>query len=841
MGYNIIKLVRPSLRLLLITCVLIALSTYVLVQRQVLQQQRSAKQQTRYLSQQLNTEVLHKNFSAATAISQQSLVKAFAKQPSKALKVAIDLSLDSTKAMLNAAIVYMLDDQGLVIASTSYAKDKTLLGKNYQFRPYFQQAIQGENIIYPALGVTTSKRGLYFSVPVYGDTNKAHPPIAVIVIKQSLDKIDQLLKKSPTPALLSVNHGIIFSSNQAALLYKSIAPLPPITLTQIHNSQQFADQHIQALAFALDSPVFQYQDHDYFAISNKLNIQNWQLHLLFTNAAYPYVKILIMVFFIIVINALTFAYLSSNFKRKEAIIMQRRSEQKFMELFYSSDDAMLLIDEDTFVDCNIAAAKMLGYQDKSSLLMQRPSQLSPPLQEDGRDSGEKANEIIKMVRKKGVSRFKWLHKKKNETLIPIEVSLAITPILIHGKTVIHCIWRDLTQIKQAETALIEAKLTAEAASQSKSDFLANMSHEIRTPMNGVFGITQLILDTELNEEQKNYILTLQQSTETLISIINDILDFSKIESGKFTLEYVAVDINQVLKNVTALLLPKAEEKSIQLKCTPLAQSIYVLSDPVRLQQVLTNLIGNAIKFTEQGAVELSVAMMNQQNDSITLNFMIKDSGIGIPEEKLADIFNQFAQADSSTTRKFGGTGLGLPISKQIIELMGGQIFVNSEEQVGSRFSFYLPLKLTEASKPSHVNAEKTAQPVSTTAHTDRFSGKVLLVEDNKVNLLVAKKLLENVGLSVTCAYNGQEAVELLQQRDFDIVFMDMQMPVMGGLEATRQIRAQQPEKKTPIIAMTANAMVEHRQQCISAGMNDFLSKPFDKKLLYHFLHKYHLS
>jgi len=834
-----IKPSRSSFKLLLITLVLISVSFYVLIHRQNIKQQQAVEKYTVLLSEQLNETVLHKNFKAAESISHQALLRKFVQQPTEHLKTAVDLTLDTTKSLLDAAIVYVLDKEGDVIASTEYAKGKTLLHKNYKFRPYFQQAINGNNFIYPALGVTTGKRGLYFSVPIYASDGKEEPPVAVITIKQNLNEIDQLIQQPSTPTFLTISHDIIFSTNQKHLLYKSLLALPKKVINEIHSSKQFADYTIQTVPFEFHKKDFQYQSLSYLAVSNQLYAQNWQLHILFVKNDYPYLQMLFIACFIIVINILAFAYLSSSARRNEAIAAQKQSEKKFMELFYSSDDAMLLIDEEKFVDCNAAAAKMLGYEGKQSLLMVHPSKLSPPFQKDGQDSGKKADEMMMIAQNKGVNRFKWLHKKKNDEIIPIEVSLAIAPILINDKTVIHCIWRDLTKIQQAETALIQAKLAAEAASKSKSDFLANMSHEIRTPMNGIFGIAQLVLDTELSAEQRDYILTLKNSTETLITIINDILDFSKIEAGKFELEHINTEITQEIKDVIALLLPKAQKKSIDLKLDSLDQKLYVFCDSVRLRQVLTNLIGNAIKFTPKGEVKLIVSIVSQNENKVELNFVVEDTGIGIPDDKLKHIFDKFSQADTSTTRKFGGTGLGLPISKQLIELMGGQISVSSKEDIGSRFSFHLSFKQVSNTEALALHSsEKKEKSSSLEPVLNKISAKALLVEDNKVNLLVAKRLLESMGLQVTCVINGREAINIFKQQDFDIVFMDMQMPVMGGLEATQKIREQNPDKKTPIIAMTANAMEEHKQQCLSAGMNDFLSKPFKKKLLHQYLIKY---
>ena len=809
------------------TILLIVLSSTAQIYYHNNEIQKSSRSFTQQLSNQLDRKIVQENFKAAEVLAQNSSIKQFVSTPEATVLKEIMLGLDTGKNILDASLVYILDQQGTVIASTLYGAGKSLVGNNYQFRPYFSRAIKGDRIIYPALGVTTGKRGLYFSVPVYAD-NETGNPSGVIVIKQNLDGIDQLLRQSQNPTFLTIEDGIVFASNRDDLMYTSIVPLSNERLEQIVKSKQFADKKIKNSQFDIKAPMQTYESVNYFLFNNPINFRSWQLHILFPEAGYPYGSLILVAILIIIFNLLIYAYAVSSHKRQKAIEAQLLSEKRFLEVFQSSDDAMLLIDNEKFVDCNHAAARMLGYNDRNEILQVHPSQLSPPLQADGQVSLDKANQMMATAWQKGVNRFDWLHLKKNGDPIPIEVSLAITPIAIHGKTVIHCIWRDLTKIKKAEAELIRAKEAAEAANQSKSDFLANMSHEIRTPMNGILGIAQLISDTQLTIEQQTYLTTLKNSANALLTVINDILDFSKIESGKLDLEYINMNLLEEIKEIGALFQPRAEEKSNQLILTLPEQPVYVFCDPVRLRQILTNLIGNAIKFTNQGIVELIVTVLSRHDKNIDINFKVQDSGIGIPADKLQNIFDKFSQADSSTTRQFGGTGLGLAISKQIIELMGGQISVDSKPGAGSTFSFNLSLQAGSDEEQNIPWEEKL----------ENLTGLVLLVEDNQVNLMVARKLLEKTGLKVICARNGQEAIEQFERYPFDLVFMDMQMPVMGGVEATRKIRQQHPENQTPIIAMTANAMAEHRQQCLSSGMNDFLSKPVKENLLQEILGQY---
>lgn len=746
-------------------------------------------------------------------------------------------ALDTLRQSYLANAVILTNHFGEIVAYSN--KDNVPgSGRDLSFRPYIKLALKGVPNVYPAVGTIDTTRGIFLAAPVRAKSDRNAPSIGAVVIKIGADKLDTLLKSwTEGIALLLSPQGVVFATGNDEWLFGSTERIDTAQLDRIKVSRQFGSVFDRSapnmLPFTLGSTDVRIDGIHHAVRSQSLSWDDpegdWRLTFLerrdpwwkrlevlsFSGLAALFLSLALYWIYAVARNTLLLESMNQQLLHNDALLTE--SQRIAGVGSYTFEISTGRWESSDVLDDLFGINKFYPhtFEGWSDLLHPDDRQrVLDILREKVVGQGRDFDLEFRIIRSNDHV-VRWMHG-----LGRVEMSSSGRPLKLQGTV------QDITDTIDVMNMLHHAKNEAEEASRAKSMFLSNMSHEIRTPMNSIIGMTQLAILHEKDARQLDYLKKISLSGEHLLGIIDDLLDFSKIEAGKLTLEEIDFDLFESIQSLQNLTAWKAAEKGLSLNFDVSPElPKYYRGDPLRLKQVLLNFINNAIKFTREGGIIVRARLDASDDKDNLLSFEVQDTGIGITVEQQEKLFQSFQQGDSSTSRTYGGTGLGLAISKRLVEMMGGECGLRSEPGRGS--TFWFTVRLGKSLLPSSQTANQSGN-VDVGIAKDAIRGKrILLVEDQPLNQMIAQEILVGAGMLVETANNGEEALALLNRdRHFDCVLMDVQMPVMDGLETTRRIRADSALEKLPVLALTANAYDEDRERCFAAGMNDFVSKPF---------------
>lgn len=717
--------------------------------------------------------------------------------------------LDMVRNTLSARVVFVLDSTGTMVAGSRITPGSESIGKDHSSMIYFRRAMQGKSGQYGGLG-EDGERGFYFSEPVVAGESG---PIGAVVVKMGCEAVDLIFSEmtDSIEGMLLTPEGVVFAAGNKERL---LSPAP---------------DHI------LDQELIKMRGDSYLAELYPLHLQGWRVATM-GRLKYPYWIVVPLCGVIVLFAGAAITILF--YRRREQLLSREvhlgkmlsfRAEKERLNtlrelrtILEASLVGIGLVKKGCLVNVNQRMATILGYR-REELIGKKISELFA----SRKLFRTFVKEYVRQLTKRNLEHIEYQLKKKDGKVIECALSGKALDSSALSRGIVWVL-EDITERKKVARELERVKEEAVSANRAKSLFMANMSHELRTPMNGIIGLSDLFSKVELPEKEAGYIRMIRSSANRLMVIIDQLLDFSKIGAGRMVKKEGPFSPRESLEADIALLSVQAEKKNIGLSLSMDPQiPDKLIGDHVKLSQVIVNLTANALKFTAEGSVEVRVSIREKSCDGdLKLLFEIIDTGIGIAPEKQEMVFDAFVQGDSSHSRSYSGVGLGLPISRDLVRLLGGEINLESEEGKGARFWFVLPFKDSSTYKGELVTA---SSPLAAT-----FVGaRILLAEDEPINQTLAVIVLEEAGYEVTPVHDGKEAIDCWTRESFDCILMDLQMPRMDGYQAVRIIRELEREMgcRTPIVAMTAHALREDRDKCLRCGMDDYLAKPFDREQL----------